>query len=195
MRSPGFARVRAVVVAGRHAGGRRDRRIRARADVHDVALRLPAGLLPRGGRPGVFAQRRSAGSGTPDRGLGRKRGSDDVRRHADGDQHDRGARHRESPRGLELPVGAPFPVREAVDGAADLGARARQALRHRRHAGRPRDLARLSRVAVVGRALLLPPAPRPGDRRRRDHLPDTLHTARRGSSIRRPAATTRRATT
>ena len=51
-----------------------------------------------------------------------------------------------------------FPYGKRSDGAADLGARARQALRHRRHAGRPRDLARVSRVAVVGRAVLLPPA-------------------------------------
>ena len=99
--------------------------------------------------------------GPADRGLGRERRSHAVRRHADGDEHDRGARHREPPRGLELPLGPVLPVRQAADGAADLGARARQALRHRRHAGRARDLARVSRVAVVGRALLLPPAHAP----------------------------------
>ena len=106
--------------------------------MHDLALRLPAGLLPRGGRRRRVCAASIGWISDPQIAVWVESADrTHVRRHADGDQHDRGARHRESPRGLELPVGPAVPVRQAIDGAADLGARARQALRHRRHAGRP----------------------------------------------------------
>ena len=94
---------------------------------------------------------------------------------------------------LELPVGSQVSLRQAADGAADLGARARQALRRRRHAGgRPRGLAGLARAALDGGPLLLPPAAgaqiAPSSHRevdgRRHHLPDQVQQ-RQGEARRR----------
>ena len=65
--------------------------------------------------------------------------------------------HREPPRRVELPLGAEVPIRQAMDVVAAVGVRARQALRHRLHAGRSRDLDGLPRGPLVEGDILLPP--------------------------------------
>ena len=138
-------------------------------------------------------ERRSPRPRPADRRLDRERRRHDVRRHADGDQPGRGARHRQSPRSLELRLQPEVPLRQAADGAADLGPCARQALSHgglpgRRHQRRHATPA-AARGAIGFHENCSSPEPfycRPlhADRvRRRDHLSRRrCSTARRGTS-------------